>query len=318
MNNNLPTILLVDDDPRILSAYKRNLADRYNMLSASNAQEGLILLKQCSNIAVIVSDYRMPGKNGLDFLAEACQTRPDITTIMLTGFGDFQVAVDAVNRCRIFRFLSKPCPTAMLIEAVDEALKARKYKPSELLEADSNIYVVSSLLTALAERDQITEGHSDRVTELTYIIGLEIGLSENQLVELGYFSQLHDIGKLAIPDKILFNPNPLTTDEWAVMRRHCEKGSQIVRSTPGLSGIADFILKHHEHFDGKGYPLGLQGKEIPLECRILSVVDAYDVMTHDRPYRASVSKTLALNELRRCSGSQFDPGIVKLFLDLFA
>jgi len=129
---------------------------------------------------------------------------------------------------------------------------------------------------------------------------------------------MHDIGKVAIPDNILNKSRPLTKEEWEILKSHSEKGYRIALSSPELSKIAELILKHHERWDGKGYPFGLKGEEIPIECRILAVADAYDAMTNLRPYNKVKTPHEAIEEIKRCSGTQFDPFIVEVFLELKA
>ncbi|WDU82776.1 HD-GYP domain-containing protein [Caloramator sp. Dgby_cultured_2] len=128
---------------------------------------------------------------------------------------------------------------------------------------------------------------------------------------------MHDLGKVAISDDILNKREPLTDEEWEILKSHPEKGYRIAVSSPELAGIADLILKHHERWDGKGYPLGLKGEEIPVECRILAVVDAYDAMTNSRPYNIVKTHEEAIEEIKRCSGTQFDPKIANVFLEVF-
>jgi HD-GYP domain-containing protein (c-di-GMP phosphodiesterase class II) len=141
-------------------------------------------------------------------------------------------------------------------------------------------------------------------------------LSHSQLWDLALLCQVHDLGKVGIPDRILFKPGPLNEEEWAVMCQHAEKGYRIAQATSDLAGIADLILKHHERWDGKGYPFGLAGEEIPIECRILAIADSFDAMTNDRPYKKAISAQEALEELKRCAGSQFDPRLVEHFLEI--
>jgi len=177
--------------------------------------------------------------------------------------------------------------------------------------------MVNTLLVTLAEKDQIASGHAARLQDLCMKLGNRIGLSPRQLVDLALFAQVHDLGKVGIPDKILFKPAKLSEDEWEIMKLHPEKGYRIAVSSPDLSSVADLILRHHERWDGKGYPLGLQREEIPIECRILAVVDAYDAMTNERPYSRARNHGEALEELKRCAGTQFDPEVVNEFLLVF-
>lgn len=176
---------------------------------------------------------------------------------------------------------------------------------------------VEALLAALAERDHVMEGHTERLADICRKIGQEINLSSRQLSDLALLAQVHDLGKVGIPDKILFKEGPLTDEEWKTMRLHPEKGYRIAVTSPDLSGVAELILKHHERWDGNGYPLGLKGTEIPVECRILSIVDAFDAMTNDRPYSKAVSYETALKEILNCAGTQFDPDLTDVFVTLF-
>ncbi|WP_245867411.1 Cyclic di-GMP phosphodiesterase [Sporomusa silvacetica DSM 10669] len=136
------------------------------------------------------------------------------------------------------------------------------------------------------------------------------------MTDLKLLAQFHDIGKVGIPDKILFKPGTLTPEKFNEMQRHSEIGFRIAQSSPDLNLIADYILKHHEWWDGSGYPMGLSGENIPLECRILSIADAYDAMTSDRPYRKALVHKHAIDELRRFAGIQFDPELVENFITL--
>lgn len=193
-------------------------------------------------------------------------------------------------------------------------------------EADNNMYreklhqklsarsaIVQGLIKALEARDFITEGHGDRLQALAESFARKLGLPERSLPDLRLFAHFHDIGKVGIPDSILFKPGALDAEEWKIMKQHCEIGHRIAMSTPDLAPIANWILKHQEWWNGKGYPLGLKGEAIPLECRLLSITDAFDAMTNDRPYRKAVPVQTALTELRRCAGSQFDPALVDQF-----
>ncbi|HSW35977.1 MAG TPA: PAS domain S-box protein, partial [Candidatus Limnocylindrales bacterium] len=169
------------------------------------------------------------------------------------------------------------------------------YRDKLYRSGSSRTNIVKSLLATLAERDYITEGHARRLEELCRAVGAKSYLSAHQLSDLVLLAQVHDLGKIGIPDNILFKPGPLSAEEWEVMREHTGKGYRIASSSPDLSGVADLILKHHERWDGSGYPLGLKETEIPVECRILAVVDAFDAMTSKRPYnkRKSVAKAKA-------------------------
>ena len=170
------------------------------------------------------------------------------------------------------------------------------------------------LSSALDLRDQATGGHSHRVAALSLIIARQLEVSGERLADLQRAAILHDVGKVAIADAILSKPGPLTEAEWQEMRKHPAVGYQIVKDVPFLEGAAEIILSHHEHFDGTGYPRGFRGEEISLVARIFAVVDAYDAITSDRPYRKAMPHQYALEEISRHAGSQFDPQVVEAFL----
>lgn len=176
--------------------------------------------------------------------------------------------------------------------------------------------VVQTLMKMLQVRDFMTEEHADRLQILIVDLASAIDLPERSVTDLRLFAQFHDIGKVGVPDSILFKPGLLNAEETAEMRQHCIIGHRISILAPDLVPIADWVLKHHEWWNGKGYPLGLKGEEIPLECRILAIVDAYDAMISDRPYRKALTQTEAIKELKKCSGTQFDPQLVEKFIHL--
>lgn len=196
-------------------------------------------------------------------------------------------------------------------------------------EADDNMYreklhhsrsarsaIVQTVMKLLEERDFVTEEHAERLQDLTSRLALKLGLSEPCIAEIRLLAKFHDIGKIGIPDHILLKAGPLTPEEWSEMKRHCEIGYRIAQASPDLLPIAEWILKHQEKWDGEGYPFRLKGGEIPLECRILAVADAYDAMTSDRPYRKAMSQQAAIAELRRCAGTQFDADLVEPFISI--
>jgi len=176
--------------------------------------------------------------------------------------------------------------------------------------------VLQAFRASLRAVTQETEEHSQRIRELALRLGKALGLSQRELDELSLLAEFHDIGKIAIPQNILEKPGPLDEEEWAIVKKHPEVGFRITQSIWELSSIANYILFHHERFDGTGYPRGLQGEDIPLLSRIIAICDAYDVMVTGRPYRKARTKKEAIEELRRCSGTQFDPRIVEAFIEI--
>ena len=196
-------------------------------------------------------------------------------------------------------------------------------------EADNNMYrekrgrrqtvrslMMQSYIEALQEFDFAAEGHFQRLRKLVVALGTAAGLTESSLSRLTLLAEFHDIGKIGVDSRIVFKPAPLTPEEMSEMRDHCEIGHRIALISPDLVPISDLILKHHEWWNGNGYPLGLREEEIPVECRIMAITDAYVVMTSNRPYRKALGHSEALTELGKCSGSQFDPHLVDLFINL--
>ena len=174
--------------------------------------------------------------------------------------------------------------------------------------------LVDVVMKTLEARDYFTEGHADRLQGLVSMMADDLGLRDHEKDVLRLLARFHDIGKVGIPDHILLKPGRLTEEEFEQMKKHSEIGYRIAQTSPDLAPIADWILMHHEWWDGSGYPLGIKGEEIPIECRILAIADAFDAMISDRPYRKALSFQEALEELRRGAGTQFDPYLVERFV----
>ncbi len=185
-------------------------------------------------------------------------------------------------------------------------------------EAIEQHYVntMASLMETVEAKDNYTRGHTDRVMELALRLATTAGLKGNELTEVARAAALHDIGKIAVPEWVIDKPGRLDPEEFALMRMHCERGAKIVRHLTFLDGARRIILSHHERYDGQGYPNGLKGDEIPIGARILAIVDAYDAMTSDRPYRGAMTSAEALAEIEINADKQFDPNLVKLFLEI--
>ncbi|MCW3489214.1 PAS domain S-box protein [Dethiobacter alkaliphilus] len=205
-------------------------------------------------------------------------------------------------------------PLKELIKKADDKM----YRDKLYRSSSNRGQIVDSLLVALSERDFISGGHADRLQEMAQRLGERVGLSANSLSDLLLLAKVHDLGKVGIPDHILFKKGKLTDEEWEIMKQHPAKGYRIAQSSPDLAVVADLILRHHERWDGKGYPLGLKGEEIPIECRILAIVDAYDAMTNNRPYNRILTQKQAVAELEKCKGTQFAPFLVEEFIEVLS
>jgi|GEM_PF-2413626 len=175
--------------------------------------------------------------------------------------------------------------------------------------------VITMLEKAMYEKDYLTEEHTVRVRELSIQFAIHLGLNDSIIDELAILASLHDIGKIAVPEHILKKEGPLNDEEWEIIKKHPQTGYQIANVTHGISHIAEDILFHHERWDGKGYPQKLKEKQIPFASRLLSIIDAFDVMIHDRPYKKAMSEKDAVNEIIICSCSQFDPELSNAFVN---
>lgn len=201
------------------------------------------------------------------------------------------------------------------IQAVNKEAEEYMYK-RKLLEGRSyHSAILSSIMAALYARSQETEEHAERLAALSKMVAEKMNLPQISMDELELFAMLHDIGKVGIDDRILKKTDKLSDAEWEIIKKHPEIGCRIAMASTELRSVARYILTHHERWDGKGYPQGLQGEEIPLLSRILAVVDAYDAMTEDRAYRKALTREQAIEEIRKSAGTQFDPQIVQIFIE---
>ena len=192
------------------------------------------------------------------------------------------------------------------------------YKNKMLKETSSKSALVRTLMNALEAKDYLTEGHAERMTENAIKLGEYLKLKTHTIDQITLLTKFHDIGKVGIPDDILKKPRALDEKEWKIMKTHTTIGQRISSVSAELKPISDLILLHHEKWDGSGYPMGLSGDAIPIECRILALVDAFDAMTNDRPYRKALSFKEAISEIIKCKGSHFDPELVDIFLEILS
>jgi diguanylate cyclase (GGDEF)-like protein len=211
---------------------------------------------------------------------------------------------------------SMACPTCHTIADMIKNADDYMYRQKLFHRQSQRSKTIETLSAMLAERDFITQGHSRRMSYYIKKMAMKLNFPDNLLPGIELFADFHDIGKIGISDTILFKAGRLTDQEFADMKRHAEIGFRIAEASPDLASISEWIYKHHEHWNGSGYPFGIRGTEIPLACRILSIVDAYDAMTNDRPYRTAMDQQSAIDELKRCAGTQFDPDLVEIFVEI--
>ncbi len=321
MTSEKRTILLVDDEENNLQLLKRSLRGKYDILTASDGKQALeIIAKRGDEISLIVSDQRMPEMTGTEFLKRISKTNPDIIKILLTGQADTEIMVESINECQIFQYILKPFDPVDLVEVIKNGITKfdlAHCKTTTLKDLRELFYkTIKSISFALDAKDQYTHGHSLRVTLYSLVLAKEMNLSDAILEEIETAGLLHDIGKVGIPQSILCKPGKLTEEEFEIMKTHPERGEKIVKKIKKLNIISDWLKTHHERWDGKGYPLGLSGTDIPVSARIIALADTYDAMTSTRSYRQALSHETAIAEIERCAGTQFDPEFAALFIQI--
>jgi len=321
-------ILIVDDDAQVREVlHQIFLSASFRCLQAADGQEGLEIFR-ASRPPLTVTDLKMPVMDGIGLLEGIRNEDEDAAVIVLTGAPEIKTAIESL-KLGAYDFIMKPVNVDQLLFAADRALEHRQLlierrEYHELLERrvaeatrdlqDAYRATLEALGSALDSRDVGTESHSRRVHGYALATARAYGVPEADIPDLEHGVLLHDIGKIGIPDGILLKPGPLTPEEWKTMRRHPEIGKRLIENVPFLRGAIPIIYCHHEKWDGTGYPRALKGEEIPVGARIFSVVDAFDAMTFDRPYSKAVPFQAAFTEIKRCSGTHFDPTVVEAFL----
>lgn len=320
-NGKKHTILAIDDEENNLLLLQRTLRGDYTILLASSGQEALDIIKEHGEeISLIVSDQKMPFMEGTDLFKKISGSYPNIIKILLTGHSNIDILVDAINECNLFQYILKPFEPEQLCNVVESGIKKYELSVSKLqiLQDLSELFyrTIKSIANALDAKDQYTHGHSMRVTLYSLALAKALNLDDELLEEIETAGLLHDIGKLAIPEKILLKPGKLTDEEFKIIKTHPELGKNLVDGIEKLKLISTWLKYHHERYDGKGYPEGLIGEKIPISSRIIALADTYDAMTSTRSYRRALSHQEAIDEIKRCSGTQFDPKLAELFVSI--
>jgi len=330
-------ILVVDDENQVRAMIGSTLERHgYEVHLASNGREALEAIS-LNTFDLVLTDIVMQDVNGIALLERLHSQLPNLPVVMVTAIHDISVAIDSMRR-GAYDYLLKPFEREHLMSTVHRALdhkqildeshnyqqsleqmvRARTEMLRHAMEDLEHSYDVTleALGDALDLKDSETEGHSKRVTAYTIALARAMGIPPADIKVIARGAFLHDVGKMAIPDDILRKPGTLTLDEQDVMREHCTRGYHMLRKIPFLAGAAEIVFCHQEHFDGSGYPSGIRGHEIPVGARIFAVADTLDAITSDRPYRHARSFDAARDEILRCSGTQFDPSVVEVFLKI--
>jgi diguanylate cyclase (GGDEF)-like protein/PAS domain S-box-containing protein len=256
---------------------------------------------------------RIGGDEFAMIIPKAVETRIQSIKEALDGLIE-KTPVGGITYSVAFGYAIKESATTdirMILKAAEDNM----YKNKVLFSKNTRYNAILSILNTLTDKFEEEKRHSERVAYFCKLLGRKMNLREDEVKELEFAGRLHDIGKITVPDAILKKPGRLTEDEWAFMTRHTVNGYQILRTTDQFSKLAEYAMSHHERMDGHGYPNQLSGEDIPLFARIICVVDAFEAMTSNRPYRAALSEMAAIAELKRHAGSQFDPDIVHLFVE---
>ena len=330
-------VLVVDDEAAASKLLYLILGPpEFQCSIANNGEEAMAALER-EPFDAVISDLRMPGLSGTKLLMQVRRLHPNVALLVTTGVSDVDVGVEAM-RCGADDYLVKPLREGAVRASLQNALHKRELErqvqnyrqhleemvaertgqvQAALQQVERGYdHTLQALGAAIDLRDNDTAGHSWRVRGYSMEIARAMGWPEEQLGSLSKGAYLHDIGKLGVPDGILLKKGPLDAQEWKVMKRHAQIGFDLVKGIPFLADAAEIVYSHHERFDGKGYPRGLQGEQILLGARIFAVADALDAITSDRPYRKASSFESGQEAIRTCSGTQFDPHVVDIFLSI--
>lgn len=318
------TILIVDDDPAGREVLESILeADGYELILAENGYQALELARSIRP-DIILLDVMMPGMDGFEVCRRirSEETIAEVPILFLTALDDRQSLLNGLD-VGADDFITKPPDRYELRARLLGISRLNRYR--KLLDERQNLESVHQELLlaydktiegwsrAMDLRDKETEGHSKRVTQMTLKLAKMFGIKGAELSHIQHGALLHDIGKLGIPDAILFKPSKLDDEEWALMRRHPQMAYDMLYPIEYLRPALDIPFCHHEKWDGSGYPRGLKGEEIPLAARIFAVVDVWDALTSDRPYRPAWSREKTLAHIQEQSGKHFDPKVVEAF-----
>jgi putative nucleotidyltransferase with HDIG domain len=319
-------IMIVDDEPANLRLLERLFRRDYHVITASSGAEALQLLNH-HDVALLMTDQRMPGMTGIELLKRTASFRPHMVRIILTGYTDVSALIEAINCGQVYKYVSKPWSNDELRVTVERAVEHYKANRSrhELEEANRRLSqrlqamtrsVVRTIADALEAKDEYVYGHARRVSGYASAIGRRMRLEVPTLEQISLAAFLHDIGKIGTPDSLLLKPSTFTDEDRALMQLHAERGARMIAGVHEMEDIAEVIRYHHEHYDGSGYPEGLSGEQIPLVSRIILVADAYDAMTNPRPFRQAFTHEEAIERLLEGAEKQFDPEVVRAFCGL--
>jgi response regulator RpfG family c-di-GMP phosphodiesterase len=336
-NLQTPLILVVDDDPLPRELLSEHLeAHGFECVCAASGEEAVAQLTNQS-FELVLTDMSMPGLSGMDVLEWVKENQPSVPVILVTGNCELETAVESM-KLGAFDYVTKPFDLQTVLDRVRNALRQhwQQLKEEEAtqqlrdalqtqaqaldlarLDLDAGHHAtLEALIRALDARAHETESHSCRVRAYALRLGEKLGLRDKQMEDLAQGALLHDIGMIGVSDTILLKNGRLNYEEWREVKRHPLVGGEIVQGMELPKRALELILCHHERFDGRGYPHRLGGEEIPLPARLFAVVDTYDALTSDRPYRKGLSAAAARSQIEYCAGTQLDPLFAERFLKI--
>ncbi len=328
-------IMIVDDEVQILKALERTMqGSGYEVTLISDPKQAIDQLND-QEWDLVMADYRMPKINGLEVLKAAKTKAPKAIRILMTGYTDIEVIIQAINEGNIYKYIAKPWDNAQLIEIVQESIqyklqidenealvrsvlhensewgnitKSLEYKIMQMSEQG-----VQALLKTIKAKDDALYLHSLRVAWVAKRFGLFLEFKSGEMQILRLAALFHDIGKIAIKDSILYKEGKLDADEMSSMSHHAVVGAEILKEMDFMQGVAEIVLQHHEKFDGKGYPSGLSGSQIKILAQVLSASDIFVALREERPYKKAFSSDEAMAQLQAESGKSVDALIVERF-----
>jgi putative two-component system response regulator len=327
MQNQQETVLIVDNEAGIRRLLHQSLSREGYRCEEADTTEQILNRLKASPTELVILDIKMPGKAGKEVLAEIKANYPDTAVIMTTAVTGISTAIQCMRQgaddyiCKPFNLDEVNLSVQRALEKRQLQLKIKEYQQylEEKVEKQTvkirELFLAAfeALVCALEAKDSYTAGHSRRVTDIAVAIGSKLNFSEDDIEDMRWGSLLHDVGKIAVDQLIQNKPGRLTPEEYEHIMIHAHVGANIVRPVVN-DRVIMMIEHHHDHYDGSGLHQTVAGNDIPLAARILAVADAYDAMTSERPYRSAKSKKEALDEIKRCTGTQFDPAVVTAFL----
>ena len=320
-------IIAVDDEEGIIESLSVFLKRTdYEFVGITDPVEAIETVKR-EHFDLMLLDFMMTPLHGDEVVEEIRKFNKELYILLLTGHKDLAPPLETIKRLDIQGYCEKSDKFDQLLLLIESGIKSIKqmYEIKRINEelAESNqkleqayLDMIQTLRYTVEAKDPYTRGHSDRVSEFSVLIGEKLGLSEEQIKILRIGGLFHDIGKIGIPDSILLKTDKLSDDEYSEIKNHPSIGAHILGAASIFKDRIPIVKHHHERFDGRGYPSGLQGEEIPFLARIAAVADTFDAMTSKRSYRDALDIQYVKDEIQRCKGTQFDPQIADAFLDI--